>query len=120
MPRCYHYGMEASGTCNKCGSLVAVTTATRVQAKVGTGEGAPYGSVNVPEVPTVRAALAMVLGVNPSAIRLEDVVPATGGWERSVTATFTVRDSITATVTFNDTTTRTPEFAEYEEEEAKA
>lgn len=114
--RCWHWEMAATGTCEKCGAEVTVVQRTRAEVIVGGGDRATGSyTIDGAESPTVREAIAHVLGVEVSEVQLLDAFPAASGWDRAVVLTFTLKGSrspIRAKVTPYADTERTPEYVE--------
>lgn len=118
MANCYHYDLNATGTCPKCGT--AVTVAERVSTSIGIGyDDGPRltGRIITPTRPTAREALAIAIGCAIEAITVDDVVITEAYAKTGMTVMFRMTGSkavLQAVLDSSDTVTKTPDRVEYE------
>jgi hypothetical protein len=118
---CYHYDLDATGTCPKCNVLIAVESGWDVSVRLGT-QLEMIGSTAVQGYdPSIRDALALAFDIGSSAIQIVDVRATNNTWRREVNVTFRFIGSkidIVATVGTTLTIVKTPARVEYTEEDA--
>lgn len=115
---CYHYEI-AEGVCAKCATPVTVTPGHSVRVAFGTADNGYPVWVEGAEAPSVVEAVALALGVEPSAVALVDVTTDGVYYERRMRARFTLRGSkveVVARVTVSDEERHDPERTELGED----
>lgn len=112
---CWHNDLRDTGTCQTCSTAVTVERSyTSTITLPGAGSAV---SVSTPEKPTVREAIATMLGIGPSLITIEDILPGER-YATSVTVTWGLAGSkvkVTSAIEGYDRVEKTPNYSDMAE-----